>query len=243
MSMSSKRLLTPLVALLVVGVAIYLLTTGPAAAPAALESCEIATYSEADIPLPLTCEQDIGNGVMVILTIAVDGTLRVEHKGKLIFANPIEDGTDYIYYNVPQLRSGGVTFQDFTYDGYQDIALLIYAGAYNYTTAYFAYDPAKGTYASEQLLEAVNAGVDTDAREISSFSKGRGLGDIYTARRYHFEDGAYVLVYEEVQSMVSDEGLSEEGYVRVIRERKNGAMMETAREALTEADVWGESEE
>lgn len=140
---------------------------------------------------------------------------------------------------------GSVVLQDVTYDGYQDLVLSPHTGAYQRGYWFYPYNPQAHTFSQDALFVGTEAYVDTDERTIQTFSKGRGLGDIYTASIYHFENGRYELVWEQTQEW--EDAISpkikeiEEGhYVRITKKRINGTMVEIQRTEFLEPEGFEE---
>jgi len=89
-------------------------------------------------------------------------------------------------------------------------------GAYNVNAVYYLADQSSGLrqqhfakpvlgpkdrvigFSADPTL--TNSGFDADKKEISFFSKSRGLGDCFHAGRYRFQDGEFVLKNYEVDS-------------------------------------------
>ena len=71
---------------------------------------------------------------------------------------------------------------------------------------------------------------DSAARELTTYIRGGYAGRLWTASRWRWMDGALAEVRQEEQDVQPDG----EGYVRIVRERRNGALAETSRDTLAE---------
>lgn len=230
-----------------------MITTAPPIAHK-VETCERMNEraSEDDISLPIICTADIGLGedpvnisVLTGSTSDSNATLHVSRNGSDIFTMGGSD-TDYAelsetYNKVsPTLRPGSFGLTDVTYDGYKDLWVLTSAGAYNFYNSYFAYNPKTKTFDSEPILDVVNESIDLKNKQVISFEKGRGFGDIYTEETYKFINGKYVLVGRFNQDIISFEDMSN-GYVQTTEKLVNGKMLKTKVEKLSYEDVYGTS--
>lgn len=204
--------------------------------------------------LPLSCAADIGpRDDPATFTFGADGSLTVKSGDRVILelheADPLADDASN---TVDLIDSGGssgpflnnfgaFTLQDVTFDGYKDIAVLTNQGAYNQSYDYYAFNPRNGVYDPEPIVSATNPYFDPAARTITDFNKGRGIGDIYTANTYHFENGAYVLVERVKQDLKDQENYdSSAGYVLTDEKRINGVLRVVKTTKLSEADVMGD---
>lgn len=127
---------------------------------------------------------------------------------------------------------------DLDFDGHADLGFvteLTMAGSHS---AYWRLDPAAGRFASAGVHETFQ--VDSAARELTTYTRGGHAGRLWTASRWRWMDGALAEVRQEEQDS-ADDG---EGYVRIVRERRGGALVEVSREKLDEAELeagpsWG----
>lgn len=143
-------------------------------------------------------------------------------KAKLSAVITFKDGTivnvpiyweDWEYYD-PELRIVDVNF-----DGHDDLMLSYSAGAYNMSTRFYAQDPHTRAFAAYEIdnrprdpkdpyvtdyNELAMTEFNADKREIYSYYKGRGLGDMYTNATYRFSNGAWYLAQSEWQDAVGD---------------------------------------
>jgi len=148
---------------------------------------------------------------------------------------------DIFTYDTPAALNQYDTFylEDVTFDGNLDLVLRTNAGAYNFTYAYFAYNPSTHVFDKIPLVEATNQGFDPKTKSIYSYSKGRGLGDYYIAETFTFEDGKYVLTEVVSQDIIDWEHEETSDYVRITKQRKNGELVEVKREVIPRSEIWG----
>ena len=194
-----------------------------------------------DLPLPITCAQDIGKGESsIIVTVSVPnkdslGALNISRNNQEIFSlggDVSENGVELVsgYGDQPRtLRPGSLHFEDVTFDGYKDLIVLVSAGAYNFTDDIYAYNPTTKTFDPESILSVTNESFHPEIRQVVSHFKGRGIGDIYTEETYEFRDKKYVLIKSVSQDIISFDN-PERGYVRTTEELVNGKMVETKNE-------------
>ena len=199
------------------------------------------TLADYPILLPITCPVSVGaTGPVLDITITRDGAVEARRDGKLIFDQTSEEGagTDILGLSSgPFLLNdswdGAIKLEDVTYDGYKDLAIRSSSGAYNAAYDYYPFDPKKGTFASTSMLEATNPSVDAKTRTISSHDLGRGIGDIFSNKTYHFEDGAYKLVRDEEQDTLNYDSSFDGPHRHFIRDLKNGKWATTTDEIIT----------
>ncbi len=205
---------------------------------------------DGQVILPITCTREIGKEERADFTYKPDGSLIVSREGKTIFALEAdngEEGGNFVSLTNgigPFLWSGSLSLKDITFDGYSDLQVLVYAGAYNYSYSFYRYNPQTHTFDKEPLLkDVVNPDIDLKTKTISYFNKGRGLGDLHTFGTYRFENGRYILVHEENQDIApgSEFDSDDMKYIRTVRELQNGVMMVTKTETLTRKEVFGEN--
>ncbi len=212
-----------------------------------------SSTEQTNMLLPISCTASIGPGAdAVTFDFAVDGSLTVTNGGKTIlalhtgdpFADDASDTVDFILdggSSGPFLNNFGVfSLHDVTFDGYKDIEALESAGAYNFTYSYYAFNPKTGVFDPTPIVTAVNGGFDPAARTITSFDKGRGIGDIYESDTYHFQNGRYVLVERDIQDVRDQTNYDTSlGYVYTVEKLINGKMSLVKKSYLTEAQVLG----
>ncbi len=109
---------------------------------------------------------------------------------------------------------------DINFDGVQDVRVDLSMGAYNMGTDFYIQDPKTRTFAYYNLTgRDMGAegdifpglgfvGVDLETKTLSSYFKGRGLGDIFTNEQYHFTDGAWHMTSREFQDNYEVKDLS-----------------------------------
>lgn len=130
-------------------------------------------------------------------------------------------------------------FIDINFDGNLDLQIVDWRGAYNMGYSYYVYNPKTKIFDTTPLLtDVVNAGFDEVSKIITSYSKGRGVGDIFVEETYHFENGKYILVKEVKQDFAGED--QESGYIYTERERVNGTMVITKTERVSKEEFWGE---
>jgi hypothetical protein len=105
---------------------------------------------------------------------------------------------------------------DINFDDVDDIQVTEYAGAYNTITYFLVYDSARKVYeeyrAFRQALHLADDDTypglgyvqfDSGSRVITSFFKGRGLGDLYEEETFSFVDGVWQLIKTETQDLLN----------------------------------------
>jgi hypothetical protein len=209
--------------------------------------CANLEYGEEDIPLPITCVLPIRKEETAEFTFQADGGLLVQRGNETLLKLTYDTGVDgthfsqLAYLNQPTLRPDGFILQDITFDGYADLQVMTFAGAYNFGYDFYAYNPQTGTFGPEPILkELVNPGVDIERKEITYFYKGRGLADTFSSGTYQFKDGSYVLTNTVEQDMVTGYDDPDPLYERITSELQNGKMVIVKKETLTAKEVWGE---
>ncbi len=100
---------------------------------------------------------------------------------------------------------------DINFDGVQDVRVDLSMGAYNIGTDFYIQDSKTRTFAYYNLtgrdMSAEGdifpglgfVGVDLETKTLSSYFKGRGVGDIFTNEQYRFTDGAWYMTSREFQ--------------------------------------------
>jgi hypothetical protein len=207
------------------------------------------------ILLPLSCNLVLGSdSTASVMTYHAYGDVVFSYNGTTVFtlANAMKEGVDVGTPRVqlfmsegdgPFLNQQAIEFVDINYDGYSDLKVLSLMGAYNASYDYYVYDPTKKTFIPTPILsDVVNASEDGVKKTVSSFSKGRGIGDLYIAKVYQFLDGKYLFVREESQDFATadcDEVETTCTYRHVIRELRKGVMVIIKDEILKMEDVYG----
>ncbi len=138
------------------------------------------------------------------------------------------------------LNPYGIILKDVTYDGYQDIGLLVNYGAYNFDYEFFAYNPKTREFNIEPLFILTNPIFDTEKKTATSFSKGRGLADMYTTEIYQFNNGAYTPKTRISQDITSDYDVTPVLYERVTEEYRDGKWVIVKKQKITEDQVYSE---
>ena len=193
---------------------------------AVFSGSNVAYVDSLGLDFPLTCDRVIRSGQAPLrFIIQADGTVLIGRDGQITFRVASDETGERLAW------AEGIYLQDVTYDGYADLIFLNVAGAYNSSYDFYAYNPKTQTFDHERLLTATNYSFNDVARTITSYYKGRGVGDIYTAETYLFENGKYGLIKTVVQDIVSeaDANIENDIYERVTMERRNGRMVEIER--------------
>lgn len=201
-----------------------------------------------DMSLPITCTLHIHKDETAEFTFQIDGGLLVQRNGKTLLTlsskdDPLDTHTAQLAYlfDKPTLRSDGFILKDITFDGYADLQVMTFAGAYNFGYDFYAYNPKTRSFGPDPILEdIVNPNIDTEKKEITYFHKGRGLADMFSAGTYQFKGGVYVLTETVEQDMVTGHDDPDPIYERVTSKLQNGKMVVVEKETLTAKDVWGE---
>jgi hypothetical protein len=120
---------------------------------------------------------------------------------------------------------------DVDFDGHGDLRLLAYQGMANSTSEYWRFDPASERFEPLGAFDTFEP--DSARRELVTRTRGGHAGLIWSSGRHRYEGGRIITVREEAQDW-SDEA---EGYVRTVRERRAGRMVETARDTLTREEA------
>jgi uncharacterized protein YecT (DUF1311 family) len=110
---------------------------------------------------------------------------------------------------------------DMNFDGYADLQLLtLRAATGNTRSAYWLYDPSKGTFEPhEELSGLISAVADPRAKLVRTHEKGGAAGLIFDDADYRWEGGRLVKVRE----------LTQDGQVRIVRELRGGQLVEVSR--------------
>ena len=138
---------------------------------------------------------------------------------------------------LPDETAPRLSMVDVDFDGHGDLAFLAYQGMANSNSEYWRFDPAAGRF--QPLGDFETFQPDSTRRELVNHSRGGHAGLIWASGRHRYEGGRIVTVREEAQDW-SDEA---ERYVRTVRERRGGRMVETARDSLTREEAERRAEE
>ena len=120
---------------------------------------------------------------------------------------------------------------DLDFDGHADLALLAEVGMANSRSYYWRWDPRAGRFQPAGSHETLSP--DSAARELTAFNRGGHGGRLWTAHRVRWMDDRLVPVHQEAQDWLDDAG----HYVRIVRERRGGEMVEVRRDTLDEAEL------
>lgn len=125
-----------------------------------------------------------------------------------------------------QERPMVVSIVDINFDGRDDIEIVVSAGAYNAASYFYVFDVSKNTFV-EYMKRDGYVTIDADKKELSTFFKGRGIGDLYSKELYTFKNNTWELRQQEVQDTAnSDMMIRDDGgamyYVRTVTDFENG---------------------
>lgn len=132
---------------------------------------------------------------------------------------------------LPETGAERISRLDLDFDGHADLALLAEVGMANSRSHYWRWDARAGRFHPAGSHETLSP--DSAAREHTAFNRGGHGGRLWTAYRVRWVEGRLVPVREEAQDWLEDAGR----YVRVVRERRGGAMVEVLRDTLDEAEL------
>ena len=200
------------------------------------------------ILLPLSCTLSMGkNEPLTTFSFLPSGNLEIESGGKisLTLVNEAENrGISLInfYSSGTFMTPGSFALIDINYDGYLDMKVQTPSGAYNFYYDYYAYNPKTHSFDETPLLSSiVNPGEDLVHKTITSYNKGRGLGDMFNSETYQFKNGEYITIREENQN-ISNDCLDDVScrYLHTVKELVNGKMVVTKKEVLTTKDIFGD---
>ncbi len=122
---------------------------------------------------------------------------------------------------------------DINFDGVKDIEIVSAVGAYNLATDFYIYDSSSKTFSlyqgfPDEYMPLGDISFDPAARTLSSFHKGRGLGDIYVQNQFVFSGDRWELATSTLQDLVNYDAVGEgEGtvyYYRTVQVYSNGAL-------------------
>lgn len=130
-----------------------------------------------------------------------------------------------------------VMVQDLDFDGYADLGFVTGTGATGNAWAdYWRFDPAARRFVAVGTHSVFQ--VDSAARQLRARNKGGHAGLLFTDETYRWIDGQPVVVRVEEQ----DSDASGEGYVRTVRELRDGQLVETERRVMTREEAVAEME-
>jgi hypothetical protein len=118
---------------------------------------------------------------------------------------------------------------DLDFDGFSDLGFVTELSMAGSRSEYWRLDPATARFDHAGVYETLQP--DSAARELTTYIRGGHAGRLWTASRWRWMDGALAEVRQEEQDVQPDG----EGYVRIVRERRNGALAETSRDTLADA--------
>lgn len=122
---------------------------------------------------------------------------------------------------------------DMNFDGYLDLQFLNTLGATgNSGSRYWLYNPARARFEFNQSLsELGGAKADAATRTIHTYSKGGAAGMVYWSAVHAWENGKLVTLEEESQNYPPGDN-SGNWFVRVVKQRRNGRLVEVSRERV-----------
>ncbi len=181
------------------------------------------------ILLPITCTTAISPEKGEIdLHFALDGSVRATFESKEIFSTDLDENM----LSLPFLKAGVIKIADITYDGYEDIQILVSGGAYNYYYEFYRFNPEKFSFENTPFIDATNPRFDFNERSLMSLTLGRGLGDVFTKLLYVFRDNRYVPFEREIQTIIEDANPTQ--YERVIEHFVNNEWNLVLKQTLIE---------
>jgi hypothetical protein len=137
-----------------------------------------------------------------------------------------------IYWEDWELFQPYVEIVDVNFDGYDDLFESYVVGAYNMSARFYIQDSATSKFSEYQIIPMprnsegdLESGLgmttfNAEKREITSYWKGRGLGDMYILDTFAFRNGKWELIKMDHQDWLSP---SDNGYyIRNIVEYNGG---------------------
>lgn len=122
---------------------------------------------------------------------------------------------------------------DLDFDGHADLGFVTELSMAGSRSEYWRIDPRTGRFAPAGVYETLQP--DYATRELTTYIRGGHAGRLWTASRWRWMDGALVEVRQEEQDVLPDDA----GFVRIIRERRGGALVETGRDTLADTEMRG----
>lgn len=215
--------------------------TGSASAP--VDSASAATAAAPGDPPARECPAAPGEMAMrvradgpeyrfrIVPTADPDGERAVDSIVVRRGCDPVQALSPGENWLLPDSTAPRLSMVDVDFDGHGDLAFVANQGMANSNSEYWRFDPAAGRF--EPLGAFVTFEPDSARRELVTHNRGGHAGLIWSAGRHKYEGGKIVTVREEAQDW-SDEA---EVYVRTVRERRAGRMVETARDTLTREEA------
>lgn len=130
---------------------------------------------------------------------------------------------------LPETRIERIARVDLDFDGHADVGFVTELSMAGSRSEYWRLDPRSGRFAPAGVYETLQP--DSAAREWTTHIRGGHAGRLWMASRWRWMDGALAEVRQEEQDVQPDG----EGYVRIVRERRDGALAETSRDTLADA--------
>ncbi|HEX6909945.1 MAG TPA: hypothetical protein VF142_06110 [Longimicrobium sp.] len=131
----------------------------------------------------------------------------------------------------PETGVERISRPDLDRDGHPDPAFVTELAMANSRSHYWRFDPASARFTDAGVRETLHP--DSAARAWTTFNRGGHGGRLWRASRWRWMDGALAEVRREEQDVLEDGAT----YVRVVRERRGGALAETSRDTLDEAQL------
>lgn len=118
---------------------------------------------------------------------------------------------------------------DLDFDGHADLGFVTELSMAGSRSEYWRLEPGTGEFSHAGVYETLQP--DSALRELTTYVRGGHGGRLWTASRWRWMDGALVELRQEEQDVQPDG----EGYVHIVRERRGGALAETARDTVADA--------
>jgi hypothetical protein len=151
-------------------------------------------------------EKDKNDGTVFIRTTSSGvNQIDISRNGKVVSSLTCGDrfSDDEVAYDCGE--DDVVYFQDITNDGYIDMMIKTMCGAYQCVFDYYIYDVETNTYRkSDVLTNLVEPYFDSNNNTITTYAKGRGIGDIFTKDKYILQSGATYRLVESCSQEVLD---------------------------------------
>jgi hypothetical protein len=129
----------------------------------------------------------------------------------------------------PETGVARIARVDLDFDGYADVGFVTELSMAGSRSEYWRLEPRTGHFDHAGVYETLQP--DSAARELTTYIRGGHAGRLWMASRWRWMDGALAEVRQEEQDVQPDG----EGYVRIVRERRDGALAETSRDTLADA--------
>jgi hypothetical protein len=131
---------------------------------------------------------------------------------------------------LPEAKVERISRIDLDFDGHADLAFVTELTMSGSHSQYWRLDPAAGRFIPAGVRATLQS--DSAARELTSYVRGGHAGRLWNSSRWRWVDGTLAEVRHEEQDALGD-GV----YVRIVRERRGGALVETSRDTLDEAEL------